>query len=374
MSALRAKRRAVSEEALSKRRRLENDTGDNPQWQSPFPHAFSTRHTESPNAISSTSSGSSTAAPNSTPSIPSPNVPPGDPFHLRLPNSSNPIPMSNIPGQNQFLMFDHSRRAGANTFMLSSEDLPPSPTNSLVTTTPSSGVNRPIPIITAGEMGYFDTGVEVNNEKETCRHVIQLIGIRFHYLADADIVSKTMPARLTGNAALKYACRESQKREYYQLQTSVQAWHFAGLKRTINAMGVRNWRSSTVEERRSVLGAVWDQNPVEMARGSVGVAKHAVPIDIIFSDASELHLVWRRFHKTMFLWTCELLFRYRIRDPKQDQRLQCIEQWKNLPLRPILKQLKLGDHSAIPVQYSLGASSRHIPRAPENNVDFQLAE
>lgn len=69
----------------------------------------------------------------------------------------------------------------------------------------------------------------------------------------------------------------------------MQSWPYAGMKRTINMMGVKRWRSSTTPERRKVFGAIWAQDPLAMARGSLGLAKQVVPIGIIWSGDSDIH-------------------------------------------------------------------------------------
>lgn len=80
---------------------------------------------------------------------------------------------------------------------------------------------------------------------------------------------------------------------------SVQSRPYAGMKRTINMTGVKRWRSSITPERRKVFGAIWAQDPLEMARGSLGLAKQVMPIDIIWSGDSDIHRKWQSFHKTM---------------------------------------------------------------------------
>lgn len=199
-----------------------------------------------------------------------------------------------------------------------------------------------------------------------------LLAIRYHHISSNDVVLKALPVRLHQHPAICQAELATLIKDFDQVQTSVQSWHYAGIKRTMNIMGVKRWRSSTPSERREVFEAIWAQDPLGMAQGSLGLAKQVVPIEIIWSGNSEIHRKWQRFHKTMFFWTCEDVYRYRLRTP-EDRRLENLKSWKCSPLRPALEQLQPGDSDDIPVSYSIGTRKRVVPRAPSPSDDYALA-
>lgn len=119
-----------------------------------------------------------------------------------------------------------------------------------------------------------------------------MLAIRYHHITTDDVVLKALPVRLQQHPAVRQAELVSLIKDFDQLQTSVQSWHYAGMKRTINMMGLKRWRSSTTSERRKVFEAIWAQDPLEMARGSLGLVKQVVPIDIIWLGDSEIHRKW----------------------------------------------------------------------------------
>jgi len=170
-------------------------------------------------------------------------------------------------------------------------------------------------------MQYFDNKLAVAGEKNVWRDLVYLLAIRYHHVTSDDVVLKTLPVRLQQHPAVRHAETATLIKNFDQLQTSIQSWHYAGMKRTINMMGVKAWRSSTISEIRKVYEAIWAQDPLEIARGSLGLAKQVVPIDIIWSGDSEIHRRWQRFHKTMFYWICEDIYRYRLRT-SDDKRLE----------------------------------------------------
>lgn len=57
-------------------------------------------------------------------------------------------------------------------------------------------------------------------------------------------------------------------------------------------MGLKRWRLSTILERRKVFEAIWAQNLLEMAKGSLRLAKQVVPIGIIWLRDSKIHRKW----------------------------------------------------------------------------------
>lgn len=218
--------------------------------------------------------------------------PSGDPIYPRDPDSPKPIPKTLVPGTNQFLAFDYSKRAGANKIDLLSEDCPPSLAAADSPTRPTRSTTTSIPITTAGAMQFFDTKLAVAGEKNVWRDLVYLLAIRYHHITTDDVVLKALPVRLQQHPAVRQAELVSLIKDFDQLQTSVQSWHYAGMKRTINMMGLKRWRSSTTSERRKVFEAIWAQDPLEMARGSLGLVKQVVPIDIIWLGDSEIHRKW----------------------------------------------------------------------------------
>jgi len=103
----------------------------------------------------------------------------------------------------------------------------------------------------------------VAEEKNVWRDLVYLLAIRYHHITTDDVVLKALPVRFQQHPAVRQAELVSLIKDFDQLQTSVQSWHYAGMKRTINMMGLKRWRSSTASERRKVFEAIWAQDPLE---------------------------------------------------------------------------------------------------------------
>ncbi|MCJ1402575.1 hypothetical protein MMC11_005795 [Xylographa trunciseda] len=180
-------------------------------------------------------------------------------------SGENPIPLSLVPALNQFLCFDISRRSGVKNVELLSEEAAAARVAANIamageesfrtTKTPQS---RAIAVVTAGAMGFFDTAVEAANEKTGMKYLVDIMANRYHMVADTDLFLRVLPIRNEGRSAIRSHWRAQMVEHFNQITSSVHAWNFAGLKRTINESGgIAKWRHSNRSQRTAFFKAIW---------------------------------------------------------------------------------------------------------------------
>lgn len=261
----------------------------------------------------------------------------------------NPIPASTVPPLNQFLIAAQMQSARRGTL--------PKPT-------PDLNLNqfwqpfyrppplRPTPIQTAGEGDYFNGSQEHTFEERAVRHMCSSFYARFHHYEPSDIARYLVASRFPKKSALTEHWHERISDLPSKYQTYIMDWYVVGLRATINQMGgLAQWQKSAPAQRMEVYEALWRQDYLGMAKASLGTTAIAVPLYDIFSDTSALHIKWQKFHKTVFCWTCEDVWRFRIA-PEVDRRIECFDAWRSLPQDPRLDAMRLGDVDEIPISWA----------------------
>ncbi len=111
----------------------------------------------------------------------------------------------------------------------------------------------------------------------------------------------------------------------------------------------------------------FDRNPVATTAASIGPCSAAVPVDGIWSDKTDTHRKWQVFHKTVFVWTCEDVFKTRLA-PKKENRFESFKVWQGMPKHPKILALNLGGIEDIPVRMMGIADAGRRAKVTENAV------
>lgn len=113
--------------------------------------------------------------------------------------------------------------------------------------------------------------------------------------------------------------------------------------------GLEMWTTATVTTREETSGRIFDAYPLDITTASLGPVAHAVPLQDIFSDDTAVHRKWQRFHKLVFVMTCDATFRHRVA-PGKDCRKDAFAEWQGMIAGPMFDELELGDIEDMPVK------------------------
>ena len=131
-------------------------------------------------------------------------------------------------------------------------------------------------------------------------------------------------------------------------------FYLAGVRLAVKMMGgLETWTAASVASREQTFARIFDAYPLDIAAASLGPIAHAVPLQDIFSNDTAIHLKWQRFHKLVFVMTCDATFRHRIA-PGRDCRKNAYGEWQGMIAGPMFEELELGELEDMPVKWGSG--------------------
>ena len=226
----------------------------------------------------------------------------------------------------------------------------------------------------AKDCGYFDTDYEAAHADDGQRHMIGAFYARYHDFDD-DEKALLIPKRHASKSVSRYADRGAIMRWRSRFQTQIMAIYLEGMKLVIEKMGgLTLWRLTTRQERLAVYRRLCDFDPPGVTMACLGPVAKYVPVANIFSDNTPLHVKWQRFHRTIFVWTCEHVFFERLATDEDNCR-KCFNSWRNMVNTQDFQLLNLGSHLEIPVKHNLDLDhgwiqgKQQIDNLPELGVE-----
>ena len=177
---------------------------------------------------------------------------------------------------------------------------------------------------------------------------------RTQYLDYSTLVQCIVPAKLNKKCGENTSLLDTLTDDCYQHQTRIMKFYLAGVSLGVKMMGgLRWWTAASVASREETFARIFDAYPLDIAAASLDPIAHAVPLQDIFSNNTALHLKWQRFHKLVFVMTCDATFRHRIA-PGHDLRQNAHREWQGMIAGRMLEGLKLGDMEDMPLKWGPG--------------------
>jgi hypothetical protein len=123
---------------------------------------------------------------------------------------------------------------------------------------------------------------------------------------------------------------------------------------------------------------LWNQDPVEMAKGFLGPCRAPTPIEALYSKTTDFHSKWQRFFLLTFTWIVEDSFRLRVLPKKAGipEREATYNEWRAYPERPLIVNLDLGGFGDIPVRHMGvfdGGLEANTTLEPRHEDDYDVA-
>ena len=217
------------------------------------------------------------------------------------------------------------------------------------------GTFAPRPITTAREIKIFEFTTESHYDDRNFFLASLLIINRYHYLSDENIARYIMPKRWYAKDPLRQIYHEKLRKQQTIYQNHVMKIRIAGFTDLVSMTGRQRWDSNTVEQREKFYDLLYKSAPYAMINMSVGRAAIIMPLPDLFSDmSSDLHSLWRTFHKTMLIWSLEAVW-INVIQPKDETSAAMSKlylRWKQMPSHDLIQNLGLGGVEDIPVKIS----------------------
>ncbi|KAG7004537.1 hypothetical protein G7Y79_00024g054870 [Physcia stellaris] len=213
---------------------------------------------------------------------------------------------------------------------------------------------RQTKIYTAREAKTYDNTVRLPLDIKNARLISKNLYARTHYLDSSTLVQCIVPARLNEKCGENTSLLDTLTSDCDQYQTRIMKFYLAGVRLAVKMMGgLEMWTAASVASREQTFARIFDAYPLDIAAASLGPIAHAVPLQDIFSNDTAIHLKWQRFHKLVFVMTCDATFRHRIA-PGRDCRKNAYGEWQGMIAGPMFEELELGELEDMPVKWGTG--------------------
>lgn len=223
---------------------------------------------------------------------------------------------------------------------------------------------EPAPLRLAKHTNIFDTTKEETpSEQKNARISASILYVRYHSLDASLLARNVIPDRFKEDGIDEELLRKKVLKDSNRWQTDIMMFYLAGLQAIVQEMGGPElWKTATRKERLAVFGLVYDSGPLDMAIAALATAAPVVPLRDIYSDTTDDHLRWQRFHRQIFVTTCEDVFQLRIAG-SQDKRKECFKRWKAVTASKEVQDLGLGGVGEVPVTW-ITSERRRQKRKP----------
>jgi hypothetical protein len=113
-------------------------------------------------------------------------------------------------------------------------------------------------------------------------------------------------------------------------------WIMNGLMRLVKEVGKSELKKLSAKHRMLYFKLLWNQDPVEMAKGFLGPCKAPAPIEALYSKTASFHSKWQPFFLLTFAWIVGENFRLRVLPEKAGipEREATYNVWCTYPERP----------------------------------------
>lgn len=221
----------------------------------------------------------------------------------------------------------------------------------------------------AGDAGLFKPDADGGFERNMVMAIAAAIYARYHFRDQSTLAHYIFPSRISKVPGLKAEILRVIKKKDAKFQHGIMEIYLVDVHAIVEQMsGMSVWETSTEETRLDVFGRVFDDASMDVAIAGLRGVAYAVSLRDIFSDSTDEHLLWQKFHRMVFIQTCEKVYTLRIAAPK-DKRMQVFEWWKIMIAGALFKEMGLGEMDDIPITLgSLDSRRTRIPRTTERPI------
>lgn len=209
----------------------------------------------------------------------------------------------------------------------------------------------PKDVATAKTTNYFDKTEEHADETKARRQMATTLYLRTHKPTQ-ELLTRMVVATRHGKA-MKLLSTDALRRKGYRITNARMTWIMNGLMRLVKEVGKSELKKLSAKHRMLYFKLLWNQDPVEMAKGFLGPCKAPTPIEALYSKTTDFHSKWQRFFLLTFTWIVEDSFRLRVLPKKAGipEREATYNEWRAYPERPLIVNLDLGGFGDIPVRH-----------------------